>query len=188
MTMTSDHPTTSQESLETWWEGGFTWDRYQADEIDEHRDLWEGVYRKSVTPEWAIEELEALGRQWNLLVISEDWCGDASNLVPIFARLAEASPRVDLRIVKRDEHPDLMDLYLTNSSRSIPIVVIMDEGFRPLGRWGPRPADLQRFVIAEKRAGKQAAPEIYKETRRWYAMDRGESTLRELLQVMAEAG
>jgi len=129
-----------------------------------------------------------MGRQWNLIAIAEDWCGDASNLVPIFARLAEASPLVDLRVVLRDQHPDLMDLYLTNGSRSIPIVVITDRAFRPVGRWGPRPAELQEFVITEKRAGERTAPEIYKDARRWYARDRGETTLRELLAVMAETG
>lgn len=188
MTLTSDAPTTTPKSLDFWWEIGASWDRYLTDEIVEHRDLWEGVYRKSVTPEWVLEELETLGGHWNLIAISEDWCGDASNLVPIFARLAEASDRVDLRIVKRDENPDLMDLYLTNGSRSIPIVVIMDEELRPVGRWGPRPAALQEFVIAEKRTGLQTSGEIYKETRRWYARDRGETTLREVLRVMAEAG
>jgi len=188
MTMTSDPPTTAPDSLDSWWNVGLTWDRYLADEIVEHRGLWEGVYRKSSVPEWALEELERRGRRWNLLVISEDWCGDASNLVPIFARLAEATDRVELRIVKRDEHPDLMELYLTNGSRSIPIVVVLDEQLRSVGHWGPRPAELQEFVIAEKRAGRQTPAEIYKETRRWYAADRGETTLREVLRVMAAAG
>lgn len=80
-----------------------------------------------------------------------------------------------------------MDLYLTNGSRSIPIVVIMDEEFRPAGRWGPRPAALQESVIREKRAGERLASEIYKDARRWYARDRGETTLREVLAIMAGA-
>ncbi len=188
MTTIGETPTQAPVTLEFWWNAGLTWERYQADEIVEQRGLWEGVYRKSGTPEWAVDEIERMGRHWNLIAIAEDWCGDASNLVPIFARLAEASPLTDLRIVKRDEHPDLMDLYLTNGSRSIPVVVVMDEEFRPLGRWGPRPAELQEFVITEKRAGERPASEIYKDTRRWYARDRGETTLREVVAVMAGAG
>lgn len=187
MTTMSETPTLAPKSLESWWNTGLTWERYLAVEIVEHRDLWEGVYRKSGTPEWTLEELERIGRHWNLLAIVEDWCGDASNLVPIFARLAEASPRIDLRIVKRDEHPELMDLYLTNGSRSIPIVVFMDEEYCPLGRWGPRPAELQELVITQKRAGERSAAEIYRDARRWYAGDRGETTLREVLAIMAEA-
>jgi hypothetical protein len=188
MPATGETAMRAAKGLDSWWDEGFTWNRYLADEVSEHVDLWAGVYRKSKIPEWAVEELEALGRSWNLMAIAEDWCGDASNLVPIFARLAEASPRVDFRILNRDENPELMDMYLTNGSRSIPIVVIMDEEFRPVGRWGPRPAELQEFVITEKRAARRTSSEIYKDARQWYARDRGETTLRELLKVMAEAG
>jgi hypothetical protein len=187
MTTMSETPTQAPESLELWWNTGLTWERYLADEIVEHRGLWEGVYRKSKTPTWALEELDEIGRHWNLIAIAEDWCGDASNLVPIFVRLAEASQWIDLRVVKRDEHPDLMDLYLTNGSRSIPIVVIMDEEYRPLGRWGPRPAELQELVITQKRAGEQATSKIYKDARRWYARDQGATTLGEMLAIMAGA-
>jgi len=175
-------------NLETWWNAGFTWDRYLADEIVEQRSLWEGVYRKSVTPAWVLASLAERGRNWKLIAIAEDWCADSSNLLPIFARLAEDSPRIDLRIVKRDEHPELIDMYLTDGSRAIPIVVIMDEAFRPVGRWGPRPVELREIVTREKRAGERPDSEIYKDVRRWYARDHGETTLREMLTVMAEAG
>jgi hypothetical protein len=173
--------------LRSWWDQGITWDEYLNQEILEHRELWEGVYRKSSVPEPILARVEGLGRAWKLLAITEDWCGDASNLVPIFARLAETSPRVDLRVVRRDEHPDLMDQYLTNGSRSIPIIVILDDAYRPVGRWGPRPAELQEFVIREKRAGERPSAEIYRVARRWYAKDRGETTLREVVEVMASA-
>lgn len=182
-----DSPAGALQDLTKWWEEGITWERYLGDEVEEHLDLWEGIFRRAETPAWTLEELDDLGRDWKLLVIAEDWCGDASNLAPIFARLVQDSPRLDLRIVKRDEHPELMDMYLTNGSRSIPIVIVMDEECRLVGRWGPRPAELQEFVIREKRAGKRPTSEIYRETRRWYARDRGETTLRELLDIMAQA-
>jgi len=184
MTMTEATLGRAAESLEAWWADGHPWDRYLAEEVTEGRPLWEGVFARTRIPGWALERLARLDRSWNLLAIAEDWCGDASNLVPIFARLAEASPFVELRVVKREENPELMDRYLTNGSRSIPIVVVLDERYRPVGRWGPRPAELQEFVIREKRAGKRPAAEIYKDTRRWYARDRGETTLRELLEIL----
>ncbi len=90
---------------------------------------------------------------------------------------------VELRLVRRDEHPDLMDRYLTGTSRSIPIVVVLTEGMDELGRWGPRPAALQAWVMEKKRAG--AGSELYPEMRRWYAQDKGESTLREIVRIMA---
>ena len=187
MATVEDTPTTAPASLREWWDEGFSWPQYEADEIREHRELWQGVFRKSEVPEWVLERLDEIGRNWNLLVIAEDWCGDASNLVPVVARLAEASPRIEMRIVKRDDHPELMDRYLTNGSRSIPIVVVADEELGAVGRWGPRPTELQEFVIREKRSGERPSADIYKDTRRWYARDRGETTLRELLDVMASA-
>lgn len=185
MTNATDLRPTAPATLRYWWDGGYTWDDYLGREVVEQRELWTGVYAKTSVPDWASRSLAKMDRSWHLLVIAEDWCGDAANLVPVFARLAESAPHVELRVVKRDEHPDLMDLYLTSGTRSIPIVVVLDERFRPIGRWGPRPAELQEWVLREKRAGKRPNSEIYKDTRRWYARDGGGTTLREVLEVMA---
>jgi len=170
-----------------YWKDGFTFERYLDEEVEEHEDLWAGVYRKHSTPERALERLEEVGGQWRLIAITEDWCGDASNTVPVVARLAEDSPRVDLRVVKRDDNPELMDQYLTDGSRSIPVVVILDDDFEPVGHWGPRPEELQEFVISEKAKGERPVDEIYRDTRKWYARDRGETTLDELLEKIEAA-
>ena len=58
-------------------------------------------------------------------MIAEDWCGDASNTIPILAKLVEL-PGLELRVLRRDEHPEVMDRYLTDGSRSIPIVIALD--------------------------------------------------------------
>jgi len=188
MTTLSKTRSSAPETLESWWNSGFTWDDYLGEHIQEHLELWQGIYRRAATPVWTLEALEDMGRNWKLMAIAEDWCGDASNLVPVFARLARDSDWIDLRIVKRDESPELMDMYLTGGSRSIPIIVIMDGDFRPVGRWGPRPVELQEFVIREKARSDREARDIYKDTRRWYAKDRGRTTLREMLAVMAGPG
>jgi hypothetical protein len=176
-----------REAYGAYWEQAYEWTRYLEDEVEVHRRLWEGVYQKSEAPEWAVAGTSRLPGNWKLLVLSEDWCGDASNTVPVLARFAEAAPNVSIRILKRDEVPELMDSYLTNGARSIPLVILLDCEDRPVGRWGPRPRDLQEFVLGEKRRGDRSNEEIYKDTRNWYARDRGESTLRELLQVMEYA-
>lgn len=175
----------TEPNLREIWEGAFPAHRYLEEEIHEHRALWDAVYSRSRIPAWAVERAEEAGGEWKLLVLSEDWCGDAANTVPVLARFAEAVPNVEMRVVKRDEHPDLMDRYLTNGSRSIPIAVVLDAELRPVGRWGPRPGTLQEWVLSEKRAGQRPAAEIYRDVRAWYARDRGESTLRELLEVVS---
>ena len=109
------------------WEQALPFDRYVAAST-QHRGLWEGLYRTARLPEWALGALPA-GVLRRLLVLAEDWCGDASNTVPVLARLADAVPGLELRVIRRDEHPEVMDRYLTNGSRSIPIVIALDEGF-----------------------------------------------------------
>ena len=177
----------SELDYRAYWERAFPWDVYLRDEVREHRELWEAVYARAVVPEWALERARDVGGEWKLLVISEDWCGDASNTVPVLARLAGAAPNVEMRVVKRDGNPELMDAYLTGTARSIPLAVVLDRDFVPVGRWGPRPAELQDFVLAEKKAALRPAQEIYRDVRRWYARDHGGSTLRELLEVMEAA-
>lgn len=171
----------------TYWDHAFTWEDYLNREVQKHEEMWRGVYAKAVVPDWARERGAEIGGDWRLLVISEDWCGDAFNTVPVMARLAEVLPGVQIRIVKRDENLELMDAFLTSGSRSIPLVIVLRPDYSVAGRWGPRPPELQEFVLSEKKAGLRPSDEIYRDVRRWYARDRGESTLRQLLDVM-EAG
>lgn len=160
------------------WAEALTFDQF-LETSTEHRGLWEGIYRTARVPAWAVDAVSA-GTTRRLLAIVEDWCGDASNTVPVLARFA-ATPGIELRLVQRDRHPELMDRYLTNGSRSIPIVIVLDEAYRELGAWGPRPAALQEWVLANRGAIPKA--ELYPRIRRWYARDRGESTLREILEI-----
>lgn len=161
-----------------------TFERY-LDEVHKNRDLWLGVYERVRLPEDLVTEARALSGAWHLLALSEDWCGDAVNTLPVVARLAEAAGW-DLRVVSRDDNPDLMDTHLTNGrSRSIPVVIVYDEDFSEIGWWGPRPDDLQSWVLGEGLA--MPSPERYKVVRRWYAQDKGRSTLSELLGLFRRA-
>jgi hypothetical protein len=147
---------------------------------DKHKALWQGIYRIARLPEWAINAVP-VGARRRLLVLAEDWCGDASNTVPILAKFADTVPGLELRIIRRDQNPEVMDRYLTNGSRSIPIVIALDDEFRELGYWGPRPTVLQTWVMANR--GSIPKAELYPQVRTWYARDRGETTLREVLEM-----
>ena len=163
------------------WAVAMPFERFVA-ASEHHRGLWEGIYKLMRVPEWAFQAVPP-GTRRRLLVIAEDWCGDASSTIPIVARFADTVPGMELRILRRDEHPELMDRYLTNGSRSIPIVIALDDGFRELGHWGPRPTTLQSWVLENRPVVPKA--ELYPQVRKWYARDRGETTLRE---VLAAAG
>jgi hypothetical protein len=146
----------------------------------EHCGLWQGVYKLARIPEWARDAVPS-GVERKLLVIAEDWCGDASNTVPVVAKFAESVPGLELRIIMRDANPEVMDQYLTNGARSIPIVIALDESFQEIGHWGPRPTELQSWVMANR--GTIPKTELYPQVRKWYARDRGETTLREVLET-----
>jgi hypothetical protein len=164
------------------WEGALSYESFVASCKAEHCGLWQGVYKLARVPEWARTAVPA-DAQRKLLVIAEDWCGDASNTVPVLAKLVDSVPALELRVILRDANPEIMDRYLTNGARSIPVVIAMDQDFRELGHWGPRPTELQTWVMANR--GTMPKAELYPQVRKWYARDRGETTLRE---VLAAAG
>lgn len=153
--------------------------------VEKNRELWHAVYDRVRLPEDVVEEARSLPGGWHLVALSEDWCGDAVNTLPIIARLADEAGW-DLRVMSRDENPDLMDTHLTNGrSRSIPIVIVYDEAFEEVGWWGPRPGEIQKWVMSE--GLELPSPERYKVIRRWYAKDRGRTTLDELLRIVSSA-
>lgn len=83
---------------------------------------WQRVMRTtSLLPEVAAAMAPAPPQVW--LVLSEPWCGDAAQSVPVLAVMAQAAPAVELRLLLRDAHLDLMDRYLTAGGRSIPKLV-----------------------------------------------------------------
>jgi len=147
-----------------------------------NEELWAAVWRRTVVPDEFVQRVAALGGAWHLLVLSEDWCGDAVNTVPIVARLAELAPNTDLRVLARDENLDLMDAHLTGRSRSIPVVIALDEEFNERGWWGPRPKALQEWVLGPGQALDKDAR--YRDIRSWYARDKGLSTLAEVVGMM----
>ena len=159
--------------------------REYLDTVEKNRELWHAVYQRVRLPDDVVEDAKRVPGGWHLVALSEDWCGDAVNTLPVVARLAEEAGW-DFRVVSRDENPDLMDSHLTDGrSRSIPVVIVYDEAFEEVGWWGPRPGEIQEWVMTEGLA--LPSPERYKHVRRWYARDRGRTTLTELLEIFSEA-
>ena len=148
-------------------------------------ELWAAVWRRAEVGEEYLHRLAKLHGAWHLLVLSEDWCGDAVNIVPVVAKLAELSTNADLRVLARDENLDLMDAHLTGTARSIPVVIALDADFRERGWWSPRPTELQEWVMGAGQSLEKT--ERYREIRRWYARDRGRTTLEEVLSMLERA-
>lgn len=155
------------------------------EQAEEHREFWHAVAARTELPDEFAARAASLARGLRLVVLADDWCGDAINSLPVVARIGEAAPELALRIVPRDDWPELMERHLTNGARSIPIVAVVDGSGACRGAWGPRPAELQRWF---EEVGRPLDPEArYREIRRWYARDRGVSTAREVLEVIESA-
>src|SRR5215208_2192686 len=150
----------------------------------ENHDLWVAITHRVIIPIEFSVLVESFDRHWHLLVLSEDWCGDAVNIVPIIAKLAESVSNMDLRILARDENLDIMDAHLTGKSRSIPIVILLDQKFRECGWWGPRPHALQKWVT--EKGLMLPKDERYREIRTFYARDRGLTTMAEIVAMLEE--
>ena len=159
------------------WAQAQEYDAFVAAASEDHRPLWEAIGRTHTpAPESLALRLPEGAR---LLVIAADWCGDAVNVIPALRNWAVAVG-TELRIIERDSWPYVMDRYLTGEARAIPIVIVLDRDWRELGHWGPRPAEIQAWDVAHRRTMEKAAR--YKEVRRWYARDRGASTIREVVE------
>lgn len=149
-----------------------------------NRALWENMHTIAQIPEWAIAAVHSTGKQFKLLVLAEDWCGDGSSTIPYLAKLATITRSLEVRVLRRDEHPEVMDHYLTDGARAIPIVIALSQELEELGHWGPRPAALQQWIVREREQSGIKPP--YPQIRRWYARDKGVSTLREVLGLIQE--
>lgn len=132
------------------------------------------------------DRLKNLDKEYTLLVISEGWCGDAAQILPVINRMAEATDKLNFQIVLRDENAELMDAYLTNSSRSIPKLILLDkETLEPINSWGPRPAEAAKLVRDYKEKYGVINEEAKTELQKWYLHDKGLSTMREIVELLA---
>jgi len=117
------------------------------------------------------------------MVITEAWCGDSAQNLPYIAKMAAVNPLIDFRIVLRDENTDIMDEYLTNGTRSIPILVAFDETGNELFKWGPRPKEAADLVKNAKAAGK-TKDQFIEELHLWYGRNRGKALEAEFMELI----
>lgn len=120
------------------------------------------------------------------LVITEYWCGDAAQILPIFKKLEELNPEhIKIQLVFRDKLPTLMDLYLTNGARSIPKLIVINENTKEVvATWGPRPVELQEIVLGYKNKPDIPYDEVAKEIQIWYNKDKALSTQQEIFELI----
>jgi hypothetical protein len=119
------------------------------------------------------------------VVLSEPWCGDAAQIVPALAAFADVSSNISLRILLSDAHPQVMNQYLTEGSRSIPKLICIDsQTWEELGTWGPRPKYLQEMVMAQKDDPTLSFGEKVRQVHAWYEENKTRDIQVEFIELL----
>lgn len=123
-------------------------------------------------------------QQWFLL--TESWCGDGAQCIPVIAKMAETNPNIELKLMFRDEHLAIMDKYLSNGSRAIPKLIIFNKDTgAELTTWGPRPKAIQEMVATYKREFPEAThDEFVQNLHLWYARDKTNALQNEFKELL----
>ena len=133
------------------------------------------------------EVIQSISQKQIWLVITEGWCGDAAQIVPVFVKMAELNPNIELKFVLRDENPDLMDAYLYKETRSIPkLIMLKADSLEELDNWGPRPTYAQQMTEDYKKNPTGTYMEYAQQLHKWYAKDKYQSVQQELLELIKQ--
>ena len=120
-------------------------------------------------------EIQKVKEAQTWLVITEGWCGDAAQNLPVIDKMAALNKVIDLKIVLRDENLELMDLFLTNGGRSIPKLIALDKDNNVLNTWGPRPTVATKMVADYKAKHESLNAEFKENLQVWYNKNKGQS-------------
>lgn len=142
--------------------------------------------KHTAIPESLQNELAKIKRNMIWLTITEGWCGDAAQILPVLNKMTALNNNTELRMILRDEHPDFMNNYLTNGTRAIPIVVGIDaETFEELFVWGPKPKPAMNILKQLKNDTSVTKNERIQAIQLWYSRDRSASLFNEFEEILS---
>lgn len=135
---------------------------------------------------YLIKLIQRMNVQVTWLTITEGWCGDAAHVLPVLEKLSTYSFKPTMKIILRDEHPDLMERFLTNGSRSIPKIIAVSNDGEVLSIWGPRPNMAQKMVESYKSGISEYSnyQELTSALQKWYHYDRYLSFESEIIEFI----
>jgi len=133
------------------------------------------------------EKIKSIDSKVNWLVITESWCGDAAHLLPVMNRVAEMNENINFKVVLRDENDALMNQFLTNGSKSIPKLIVIDDPTNEVvSTYGPRPNTATQLVNDFKKEYGVLTAEFKQDLQVWYNKDKGQSTIEDLTQLLCQ--
>lgn len=142
------------------------------------------VEKTTVLEDELVQLLLSVETKMLWVILTEAWCGDAAQSLPAIVKIADASPLIEVKLLLRDENPELMDAYLTNGGRSIPkLIALNPDTLEELGTWGPRPEPAQALFL-EAKAKEVPYKELAEQLHAWYAKDRSRTLQQEFKQLI----
>ncbi len=118
------------------------------------------------------------------LIVTESWCGDAAQTLPIMNKIATLNTNIDIKIILRDENHSFMD-YFFDGVMGIPKLLIIDaETKEVLHSWGPRPSKATKMVTEFKEKHGKLTPQFKQDLQVWYNKDKGANTIQDLVAFL----
>ncbi len=133
-----------------------------------------------------IERLNKVKKAQTWLLITEGWCGDAAHILPVMNKMSAENENINLKVVLRDENPELMRQFLTNGSMSIPKLVVLNTNDEVVSSWGPRPSIATKMVVDYKEKHGSLDPDFKKDLQLWYNKNKGVNIQEDLLSFLEQ--
>ena len=132
-----------------------------------------------------LSKTQKINRDFTWLVLTESWCGDAAQTLPVINKFAEANDKIDLKVVLRDENEELMNQFLTNGSKSIPKLIVVDNASKEVvGSWGPRSEKAAKMVTDYKEKHGVIDAKLKTDLQNWYNQDKGLHIEKEMVELI----
>ncbi|NOX67358.1 MAG: thioredoxin family protein [Chlorobi bacterium] len=117
------------------------------------------------------------------IVLTEDWCGDSAQNLPYLYKISQLNDNIELIILYREDNIDIMDMYLTNGGRAIPVIVGFDNDGNELFKWGPRPEEAKKLVAHWKAEG-DSKEQFLEKLHLWYGRNKGKAFEKDILRLL----
>ncbi len=174
------------DSLVQLYEGGRTWAEF-FEAAKARKPMWTDNYQAGSPDSAIVDRAKAVGGQWRILAVAEDWCGDSANTVPYLVRLSEEVPGLEIRIANSKDGRWLMERHRTPDGRAAtPTIVLLDPAGAERGCIIERPLKLREWVSENK--PKMSDDDFQKAKMAWYLEDRGRQTVLEMVLLLEAAG
>jgi len=185
---------------------GDSWESY-LEKMGDYREISRRLHEGAAVPaelrEQFAELVEEHGGELSISAMTEEWCGDSAVTLPFVARLAEAVPGIELRMLFGKNQPELKAAYEEDGFESIPMLSFFDADWNEVGRWMERPkpanAKVGAWVAARPRIGELYGKEdpesqselkaifagLVSEMEGWYRDEFWKDTLSEIRGVLS---